>query len=109
MLDIREIDAAIVELERREATFSGCAKLADLYTVRAHIIGQDTPYEQKYSTGKDPDIKSRTDLYGNSDFLKAVSGKDALAAWSIMDELMDTLHIVNPRVYDSVIKKIKAL
>lgn len=109
MLDIREIDAAIAELEDREATFPRCAKLADLYTVRAHIMGQEPPYEREYSRAQGPDIKPQAEVYGNSDFLKAVSGKEMSAAWAVMDELMDTLHVVNPKVYDGVMRKINDL
>ncbi len=47
--------------------------------------------------------------YGDSDFLISVEGKDPRAAWSIMGELMDTLKIVNLRVYDSVMRKIDNL
>lgn len=49
------------------------------------------------------------DMYGDSDFLKAVFGKKASSAWTVMDELMDTLHVVNPKVYESVMRKIKEL
>lgn len=111
MLDMKEIDAAISRLESGETTFSGCAKLADLYTVRDHILGQEIPYEREYSQASGPEKPEdqKTDLYGDSDFLKAVSGKTSSNAWAIIDELMDTLHVVNPKVYDSVMRKIKAL
>ena len=38
-----------------------------------------------------------------------VDGKDPSAAWSVMDELMETLRVVNPRAYDSVLRKINRL
>ena len=46
------------------------------------------------------------ETYGDSDFLQAVAGKDPAAVWEILDDLMDTLHVVNPRVYDGVMRKI---
>lgn len=45
--------------------------------------------------------------YGESDFLHAVQGKDPAAMWAVMDELMETLKMVNPRVYDGVMRKIR--
>ena len=45
-------------------------------------------------------------LYGESDFLRAVAGIPASDAWAVMDELMDTLQVVNPRTYDSVMRKL---
>ena len=49
------------------------------------------------------------DQYGGSDFLAAVSGKDQAAAWKVMDELMETLQVVNRRAYDSVMRKLDRL
>ena len=46
--------------------------------------------------------------YGDSDFLRAVSQKDPAHVWRVMDELMETLHIVEPRVYNSVMRKLGA-
>ena len=47
--------------------------------------------------------------YGDTDFLRAVAGKNPAKAWAVVDELMDTLRIVNERVYNSVMRKIQAL
>jgi len=44
-----------------------------------------------------------------SDFMAAISGKDYGKLWAIMDELMDTLSVANPRVYASVMRKIAAI
>ena len=41
----------------------------------------------------------------SSDFLRAVKGKEE-SAWDIIDDLMDTLKVAYPRVYDSVMRKI---
>ena len=67
-------------------------------------------YDAAYSAASATvDVSSTVEDYGDSDFLQAVYGKDPAAAWVIMDDLMDTLHTVNPRVYDGVIRKIRAL
>lgn len=47
------------------------------------------------------------DVSGNSEFLQAVNGKDSVAVWSIMDDLMDTLHATAPRVYDRILRRVK--
>lgn len=47
--------------------------------------------------------------YGDSDFLRAVAGKDPAKAWAVMDELMDTLLTVNSKVYNSVMAKLSIL
>ena len=104
MLDERELNAAIAGLESREATFSVCAKLADLYTVRDHIAGQ-----KAQSQPRPEQARAVNGIYGGSEFLRIVAGKDSDRAWAVMDELMDALHVVNPRVYDSVMGKLDSL
>ena len=47
--------------------------------------------------------------YGDSEFLLAVAGKDPARAWAVVDELMDTLSLVNRKVYDSMLRKIKSM
>lgn len=47
--------------------------------------------------------------YGDSEFLLAAAGKAPEKAWAVVDELMDTLSLVNRRVYDSVLRKIKTI
>ena len=39
-----------------------------------------------------------------SEFLKAVGNVSQDRAWEVMDELMDTLKIVNEKAYNSVLK-----
>lgn len=41
-----------------------------------------------------------------SEFLKAVGNVAQDRAWEVMDELMDTLKIVNEKAYNSVLKKL---
>ena len=107
MLDVRELDAAIAELEARPPSLGACAKLADLYAVRDHIKGRRETQPPAYSQAAPPEAKAG--LYGDTDFLKAVAGKDAARAWLVIDELMDTLRIANARVYDSFMQKIKRI
>ena len=38
--------------------------------------------------------------------MTAVNGKPGDAVWKIMEELMDTVHVLHPRIYESVIKKL---
>lgn len=45
--------------------------------------------------------------YGDSGFLQAVSDMAPARAWEVMDELMDSLKIVNERVYNSVMRKLE--
>lgn len=108
--NLKEIEWAISELEQGESSFPVYAKLANLYTVRNQMMGRSAPQPQiaAYSEAAGPPVESLS-RYGDSDFLQAVEGKDPAAAWRVVDELMDTLRVVNPRTYDSVMRKIGKL
>lgn len=54
-------------------------------------------------------MKTPLDVTGESEFLQAIDGKDSTAAWEIMDDLMDTIRATAPKVYDSVMAKIKEI
>lgn len=96
MITLTEIDGAIRECENAPTSYQNCEKLATFYTVRDHL-------QPEYSY----DPPQGIDNYGESEFLKAVTGRDTAEIMAIMDELMDTIHITNPRLYQGVLRKIK--
>lgn len=108
--NLKEIEWAIAELEKEESSFPVYAKLANLYTVRNQMLGTPTSHPQisAYSEAAGPASETLSQ-YGDSEFLRAVSGKDPRKAWMIMDGLMDALQVVNRRAYDNVIRKLMAL
>ena len=115
MLDKAEIRAAIAKLEFDESSYSNYAKLASLYVIRDKMQeeerGDGGRYLGYYSGAPAPVTAEPATVgeYGDSEFLLAVAGKDPAKAWAVVDELMDTLSLVNRRVYDSVLRKMKSL
>ena len=119
MLDAYEIRKEIARLEYEESSYHNYAKLADLYVIRQQMQedeqGSRSTRLHAYSGDPAPIVQATTPRaaapqtvgsYGDSDFLRAVEGKDPSKVWPIMDELMDTLAVVNERVYNSVMQKI---
>lgn len=109
--NLKEIEWAISELEQEESSFPVYAKLADLYAVRNEMLGVSSSQPQQaaaYSETGNP-VSEPLGQYGNSEFLHAVAGIPAADAWAVMDELMETLLAVNPRVYASVMRKLHSL
>lgn len=107
MLDEKEIDCEIARLEYMESSYPNYAKLADLYIIRNQInknYVDDIEYENEYSYS--PAVECVIGSYGGNEFLQAVEGKPSAEIWSIMDELMDTLKVVNPKAYRSIMSKI---
>lgn len=118
MLDKQEIRKEIARLEYEESSYPNYAKLADLYIIRAEMEKPDAKieprYERLYSRAAAPAGMHMPQNAVNidaadSDFLKAVSGKDAGAAWKIMDELMESLQVMQPRTYSAVMRRLREL
>lgn len=108
--NLKEIEWAIQELEQEESSFDVYAKLANLYTVRKELMDTSNQGYQPttYSEASGP-TEERLGQYGDSNFMRAISGKDPAQSWAVIDELMDTLQIVNPRAYESVIRKLNKI
>lgn len=106
--NLKELDWAISELEGQESSENRYMLLAALYTCRNEMLGRSAPQPQiaAYSEASPP-IPEILGQYGDSDFLKAVEGKDPIKVWAIMDDLMDALQVVNRRAYDNVIRKLE--
>lgn len=108
--NLKEIEWAISELEQEESSEKRYELLAALYTCRKEMLGLSAPQPQAaaYSGASGP-VMDQLGLYGDSDFLRAVSGKDPSAVWNVLDELMKTLQVFNPRVHDSVMRKLNRI
>lgn len=108
--NLKEIEWAISELEGEESSKAGYILLAALYTCRNEMMGLSAPQPQitTYSEAALPTNEALMQ-YGDSEFLQAVSGLPAADAWMVMDELMDTLRVVNQRAYDGVMRKLNKL
>ena len=115
MLDKAEIRKEIARLEYEESSYPNYAKLADLYVIRDKMQEEERDdggrYAGYYSGAPAPVTAEPATVgeYGDSEFLLAVAGKDPAKAWTIVDELMDTLSLVNRKVYDSMLRKIKSM
>ena len=115
MLDEAEIRKEIARLEYEESSYPNYAKLANLYVIRDKMQeeerGDGGRYVGYYSGAPAPVTAQPAPVgdYGDSEFLLAVAGKDPAKAWTVIDELMDTLALVNRKVYDSVMRKIKGI
>lgn len=120
MLDKAEIRKEIARLEYEESSYHNYAMLADLYVIRQQMQedeqGSGSARLHAYSGDPAPAVQAATlqaedpqtvGSYGDSDFLRAIAEKDPSKIWPIVDELMDTLSVVNAKVYNSVMQKIK--
>lgn len=111
MLDALEIRKEIARLEYEPSSYPNYAKLATLYTIRAEMNKDQEPQTQTMTPSavvqSVPDYSGAA--YGSSDFLRTVSDKEPRDAWRVMDELMESLSVMQPRTYAAVMAKLAAL
>ncbi len=108
--NLKEIEWAISELEGEESSRAGYILRAALYTCRNEMIGVAGAQPQTAAYSEEAKhTQESLGQYGDSEFLRAVSGKDPGAAWRVMDELMETLGALNAKAYNSVMRKISEL
>lgn len=111
MIDIREIDGAIAELENSELSFPRVEKLAALYTVRDKHATPAAEDKQRSESARYYSSAQPISISGGSEseFLRAVSKINIDGALKVMDELMAVLSLTNPKAYARVIRKLEAL
>lgn len=115
MITEKDLQEAIAECQgQRNPNANTAIKLAAFLTIQKELFGAPTySYAQQPETqidisGEDQEQDFVGD-YGDSEFLQAVSGRESSETWHIMDELMETLKIVMPKLYDGVMRQIDFL
>lgn len=99
MISIEQINGEIAALEEQIPTHVIMQRLASLYTVRDHmgIVKKDNPSVSVVELDVFPE-------YGISEFLTTIAGKDVRSVIMQIDEMMTATQVLNPRLYDSVIR-----
>ena len=99
MIIIDEINGEIARLEAQTQTYQTIDKLAALYIVRDHnTIPTDKPT---------PAETGPVQVEATSPFLELCAGERTCDVLAVMDELMSTLQIIQPRLYDSVMRRLQ--
>jgi hypothetical protein len=103
---IREQDLleAIAECQRqRNPNASTCIKLASYYTILDHMKEEPKVSEiPTYSFAAPPEVHYESD----TEFGQKVASMDINDILAVMDELMTTLSVINPRLYNGVMSKL---
>lgn len=109
MITEKDLQEAIAECEgQRNPNASTCIKLAAFYTIREHLFPTAAKEPPTYSFAAPPDQVEKTiDYVSDTEFGRAIEGKRAADIWPIMDELMDAVSVLQPRLYASVMAKIR--
>lgn len=109
MIREEELLDAIAECQgQRNPNANTCIKLASFYTILDHITQESNvenqPIEPMYSFANEAENTIR--YQSGTEFADAINGRDVDEIMSIMDELMSTLSVVNPPLYNSVMRRV---
>lgn len=99
MLNRKELQSAIAECENAPANYQNCEKLATLYTLYDHLYAE----RQQAETIRETIV----DVIGDTEFLQAVNGKEAQEVFELMNELIETIRILQPKLYNSVMNRLR--
>jgi hypothetical protein len=105
VITVQDLEAAIAECQgQRNPNANTCIKLAAYYTILNQMQGNKSEEIPAYSFAAEP-AKS-IDYSSDTEFYSRIADKPAEEVYAIMDELMTALMVVNPRLYDSVMRKL---
>lgn len=118
MITEKEVAQAIEECMREPVTGNKRAVLADLIIIQDYLFGEPTLAQeaqqmpmtmQSYSEPPMEQVETIVETNGDSEFLKAVDGRKADKVWKLIDELVEAVKILHPRMYTTFIDKVQDL
>lgn len=102
MITEKDLQEAIAECQGvRNPNASTCIKLAAFLTIQRELFGNSEPLpEHQYS------YAPPTSYSSESEFGQKVADKDLIDIMPVMDELMQTLSVLHPKLYNAVLRKL---
>lgn len=105
MITEKDLHEAIAECQgERNPNANTCIKLAAYYTILNKMEGKREYPMTGYSADPEPET-IRID--SDSEFARIVNGKEPRDLWGLIDELVSTVSVVNPRLYASFIRRLE--
>ena len=107
MITRRDLQEAIAECQgQRNPNANTCIKLAAFLTIQQALYGEEKEAIQQPSYSYLPDpglIENQSD----SEFARLIDGRRQEEIWPLMDEMMDTIHAIHPRLYAAVMDRLR--
>ena len=103
MIRREELDEAIAECQgERNPNANTCIKLAAYYTIR------DVMYEKpEYSYAQEPN--TTIDYQGNTEFAEIIYNKDFSYILPVIEDLVETVKVLLPRVYAGFMRELEKI
>ena len=108
MITVDDLKAAIAECQgERNPNASTCIKLAAYLICLKELQGESILDKPAYSYSPAPIVPAG--YYSATEFGQEVGDKNTDAVLQLIDELMTTLSVIQPRLYDGVMRRLKDL
>lgn len=108
MIKEQDLLDAIAECQgERNPNANTCIKLAAYYTIIDHLYPDNRDIQPQLGQMEAVMPVGDYSYSSGSEFFQIASDMDIDRLWPIMDELMETLQVLNPRLYNSVIRKLR--
>ena len=112
MITEKDLQEAIAECQgQRNPNANTCIKLAAFYTIRREMFGEEKNDGHLPGYSYLPDPQSTAELLirndSDSDFARAIDGRRQEEVWPLLDEMMDTIHAIHPRLYAAVMDRLR--
>lgn len=105
MITERDLQEAIAECQgERSPNANTCLKLASYLTIQKHLFGK--PDISSVSLAAAPEYRPSEGItyQSETDFSRAVNGKDTAKVLAVVDDLMNALQAVSPRMYRNAMR-----
>ena len=110
MITERDLQEAISECQgKRNPDAKTCIMLAAFLTIRRELFGEEKEagplpgYSYAMQTDPEPTIMNNS----GSEFARLINGRPQKEVWPLMDEMLDTIHAVHPRLYNAVLARLR--
>lgn len=114
MITLDDLNEAIAECYgKRDQTSADCVKLAAYMTIREQLYGSPATAvipHAGYSYAAAPaneNAKATIEIHGDSEFAEAASGMPVEDFAALMDDLVEAVRVVNPRLYAHFMRNVK--
>lgn len=112
MITEKDLQEAIAECQgQRNPNANTCIKLAAYLTIQRELFGEQQE-DQIAGTGKMvmPSYSFAPIGYtADTDFGKLIEGKEIEDVMPLLDELLEAVQLLNPRLYDGFIQRLKKI
>lgn len=104
MITLRDLEDAIAECQgQRSPNASTCIKLAAYYTIKEHLYPSKEEIMPSYSYSGPAVIQYE----GDSEFAQTINGMEMQKAFGVIEEAMQAIAVLQPRLYDGIIRKLR--